>query len=105
MTRSAPPRITLLTRPGCHLCEQARTVIARVATELGVPWEERDVNASEQDLRAYSEMVPVTLVDGVPHDYWRVDEGRLRATLCKRSQERSVGPPSSTITRPPQELP
>ena len=35
--------ITLLTRPGCHLCDDARAVIARVAAELGVPWQERDI--------------------------------------------------------------
>ena len=35
--------ITLLSRPGCHLCDDAREVIARVAADLGVPWEERDI--------------------------------------------------------------
>ena len=76
--------ITLITRPGCHLCDEARDVIARVAGELGVPWEERDVGGSPQDLRAYSEMVPVTLIDGVQHDFWHVREERLRAALAAR---------------------
>ncbi|MBB6471357.1 glutaredoxin family protein [Sphaerisporangium rubeum] len=73
--------ITLLGKPGCHLCDDARTVIARVAGELGVPWQERDITASEQDMRDYGEMIPVTLIDGVQHDFWRVDESRLRAAL------------------------
>jgi len=73
--------ITLLTRPGCHLCDEARAVIERVAAELGVSWQERDITASPEDLRAYSEMVPVTLIDGVQHDFWRVSEQRLRAAL------------------------
>jgi glutaredoxin len=73
--------ITLLTRPGCHLCEDARTVIAGVAAELGVAWEERDITRSESDLRAYGDMIPVTLIDGVQHDFWRVSEQRLRAAL------------------------
>jgi predicted phosphohydrolase len=73
--------ITLLTRPGCHLCDDARTVIASVATELGVPWHERDITESEGDLRAYGDMIPVTLIDGVQHDFWRVSEQRLRAAL------------------------
>jgi glutaredoxin len=73
--------ITLLTRPGCHLCDDARTVIARVAAELGVAWQERDITRSENDLRAYGEMIPVTLIDGVQHDFWRVSEQRLRAAL------------------------
>lgn len=74
-------RVTLLHRPGCHLCDDARAVISRVAGELGVTWEERDITQSEDDLREYWEMIPVTLVDGVQHDYWRVSEDRLRAAL------------------------
>jgi Glutaredoxin-like domain (DUF836) len=74
-------RITLLTRPGCHLCDDARSVIARVAADLGVGWEELDITHSADDLAQYSQMIPVTLVDGVQHDYWRVSEDRLRAAL------------------------
>ena len=73
--------ITLLTRPGCHLCDDARAVIARVAADLGVPWEERDITRSERDLQAYWEMIPVTLINGVQHDFWHVSEQRLRAAL------------------------
>ena len=90
--RSAGPRdiaprgpaaatITLLSRPGCHLCDDARAVIARVAADLGVPWEERDITRSERDLQAYWEMIPVTLINGVQHDFWHVSEQRLRAAL------------------------
>ena len=73
--------VTLLSRPGCHLCDDARAVIARVAGDLGVAWEERDITGSPDDLLAYGEMIPVTLVDGVQHDFWRVSEQRLRAAL------------------------
>jgi hypothetical protein len=75
------PTITLLSRPGCHLCDDARAVIALVAAELGVRWEERDIQQSADDLRDYGEMIPVTLIDGVQHDFWRVSEHRLRAAL------------------------
>lgn len=79
---SAPaPRITLLSRPGCHLCDEARSVIGRVAADLGVSFEERDITVSADDLAQYSEMIPVTFVDGVQHDFWRVSEDRLRAAL------------------------
>ncbi|HUA42325.1 MAG TPA: glutaredoxin family protein [Streptosporangiaceae bacterium] len=81
MSAAAPPRITLLSRPGCHLCDEAREVIARVAADLGVTFEERDVDRSAADLAQYSEMIPVTFVDGVQHDFWRVSEDRLRAAL------------------------
>lgn len=73
--------ITLLSRPGCHLCDEAREVIARVAGDCGVPWQEHDITQSESDMRAYGEMIPVTLIDGVQHDFWHVSERRLRAAL------------------------
>jgi len=73
--------ITLLSRPGCHLCEDARSVIARVAGELGIAWEERDITESAADVVQYSDMIPVTLIDGIQHDFWRVSEERLRAAL------------------------
>jgi glutaredoxin len=78
---SSPHVITLLTRPGCHLCDVAREVIARVAGDLGVPWEERDITRSGSELREYADKIPVTLIDGVQHDFWHVSEERLRAAL------------------------
>jgi hypothetical protein len=65
------------------LCDDARTVIARVAADLGVGWEERDITMSADDLAQYSEMIPVTFIDGVQHDFWRVSEDRLRAALLR----------------------
>ncbi|GLZ15216.1 thioredoxin family protein [Actinomadura sp. NBRC 104425] len=73
--------ITLLGKPGCHLCDDARAVIERVAADTGVRWEERDITRSEEDTRLYWEQIPVTLINGVQHDFWRVDENRLRAAI------------------------
>jgi hypothetical protein len=77
--------ITLLTRPGCHLCDTARDVIVKVAADLRLPWEERDITRSAQDLRDYWDKIPVTLIDGVQHDFWHVSEQRLRAALATRT--------------------
>ncbi|MDP9392801.1 MAG: glutaredoxin family protein [Actinomycetota bacterium] len=75
------PRITLIGKPGCHLCDEARAVIARVAASTGAGFEERSI-LDDDELRArYWEQIPVTLVDGVQHDFWRVDEARLRRAL------------------------
>jgi hypothetical protein len=75
--------VLLLSRPGCHLCADARAIIARVASDLGVAWEERDISGSPDEQREYSDMIPVTFVDGVQHDFWRVSEDRLRAALLR----------------------
>lgn len=78
----ASPRITLIGRSGCHLCDVAREVVRAVADDTGVGWVELDVDADPTLLARWSDEVPVTLVDGQPHDYWRVDEARLRAALA-----------------------
>ncbi|WP_224273320.1 glutaredoxin family protein [Nocardioides lacusdianchii] len=78
---SAEPRVTFYSRVGCHLCDDARAVVARVCADLGESFVEVDVD-SDPDLEdRFGEEVPVTFVDGRQHDFWRVDEGRLRAAL------------------------
>jgi glutaredoxin len=74
-------RVTLLTKPGCHLCDDARAVIAAVCAELGVGWAERDITADPEDYRRYVDSIPVTLVDGAEHDFLRVSADRLRRAL------------------------
>ena len=87
MASSAPEhraRITLVGKPGCHLCDDARAVVSRVAEDLGVTWEEWSIADDPALAEEYWEQVPVTFVDGRQHDYWRVDEARLRAALAPR---------------------
>jgi glutaredoxin len=74
-------RVTLYGRAGCHLCDEARTVIERVCAELGESFEEVDVDTDPALRERFDEEVPVTFVDGRQHDFWRVDESRLRAAL------------------------
>ncbi len=85
---TAQPRVTLVGRAGCHLCDEAREVVGRVAGEMGVGWVEVWVDDDEQLRRAYGEEVPVVLVDGVRHAYWTVDAERLREALSPRGERR-----------------
>ncbi len=78
----AQPRITLLTRPGCHLCEYAREALERVTAVTGVGWVEVSVESDPELEREYGERIPVVLLDGVEHDYFRVDEARLLRDLA-----------------------
>ena len=79
----ADHRLTLLGKPGCHLCDEARAVLSRVADELGVPWDERDVTADDALYAEYGDRIPVVLLDGKEHGYWNVDEPRLRRDLAR----------------------
>jgi glutaredoxin len=74
-------RVTLYSKPGCHLCDDARAVVERVCAELGERFEEHSILDDPALLERYGEEIPVTLVDGRQHDFWRVDPVRLRAAL------------------------
>lgn len=76
-------RVTLISKPGCHLCDDARQIIARVTEELGEQFDERSVLDDPALMKKYAEEIPVTLVDGKQHDFWRVNETRLRAALAQ----------------------
>jgi hypothetical protein len=73
--------VTLIGKPDCHLCEQARHVIEHVCVELGESFVERSILDDPELADLYWERIPVTLVDGRPHDFWRVDAQRLRKAL------------------------
>lgn len=74
-------RVVLYSKPGCHLCDDARTVIEQVCAEVGETYEDVDITTSEELQRRFGEEIPVTFVDGRQHDFWRVDRERLRAAL------------------------
>jgi len=80
------PALTLIGKPGCHLCDDARTVITEVLGDFD------DVELTELSIlddaalaAEYSEDIPVVLIDGRVHSNWRVDPARLRAKLLEAS--------------------
>jgi glutaredoxin len=76
-------RVTLYSKPGCHLCDDARAIVQQVCAELGVGWTEVDITQDDQLFTEYAEQIPVTVVDGKQHDFWRVDPARLRKALSR----------------------
>jgi hypothetical protein len=75
-------RVILYGKPGCHLCDDARLVIERVCADLGESYEEISILDDPDLMARFGEEIPVTFVDGRQHDFWRVDERRLRAALA-----------------------
>ena len=81
-------QLTLIGKPGCHLCDNAREAIDGVLFEFraanqNVLIELEEINILEnQELQLkYSEEIPVLLIDGKMHNYWRIDEERLMRAL------------------------
>jgi superfamily I DNA/RNA helicase len=77
----ATPRIVLITKADCHLCEQARDAVGRVTGALGLGWTEELVDNQPELRERYAEEIPVVLVDGVQRDFWKIDEVRLERLL------------------------
>jgi len=89
-------QLTLIGKPGCHLCDDARDAIGEVMRELtaehpdakGIVLEERSILDEPELFDRYAEEIPVVLIDGRQHTYWRVDKQRLAAALRERAAER-----------------
>lgn len=73
--------VELLSRVGCHLCDDARRLVERVAAETGTGWTETDVDTDPALRAEFGDLVPVVRVDGKELGYWRIDEARLRRAL------------------------
>lgn len=80
--RAPHARVVLFGRQGCHLCEDARAVVARVCVAAGETWRETDVDTNPALADRYGEYVPVVEVDGVQQGFWRVDGDRLARRLA-----------------------
>ena len=78
--------VTIYGRTGCHLCEDALKVLQSLKAELNFEIEEILIDGNEELQGLYGEQIPVTHIDGVHHDYWRVDSERFRSSLEKHRQ-------------------
>jgi len=84
--------LTLIGKPGCHLCDDARdlvgSVVAKLATDASAPtvtMEERSILDDDELHELYVEDIPVLLINGKVHNYWRIDPVRLRTALLEVS--------------------
>ncbi|MGW5649167.1 glutaredoxin family protein [Saccharopolyspora sp. NPDC003752] len=75
--------VTVMTREGCHSCADAISDVRRICAELDVPWSAQDVDADPELRAEYGDRVPVILIDGVEHGYWKVEEDRFRRALAR----------------------
>ncbi len=84
--------LTLIGKPGCHLCDDARLVVntvasqfraqhAGIASSVQVHIEERNILDDAELAARYAEEIPVLLLNGKVHNYWRIDPVRLMAAL------------------------
>lgn len=86
--------LTLIGKPGCHLCNDARDVVTGVIAALAgeaaagsgaptVTLEEKSILEHAELHERYVEEIPVLLLNGTVHNYWRIDPVRLRTALLE----------------------
>lgn len=86
-------QLTLIGKPGCHLCDEAREAIDGVLFEFRQANPDVEVIVDEQNILddealqlKYAEEIPVLLIDGKTHNYWRIDEERLMRALYAKAK-------------------
>ena len=94
---SLPPRVLLLTRTNCTLCDEAVDVVTRTCEAAGVGWRALDIDTDEELRVAYTDHVPVVFTDGELHGYWFVDAEKLKQALESRPAR-----PMGDEWRPPE---
>jgi glutaredoxin len=78
------PVVTLFTRAGCHLCDDAKRVIDAARLRAGFDYQERDIDADPELLRLYNEEVPVIAIDGRKAFKYRLDMNEFLKRLADR---------------------
>jgi glutaredoxin len=78
-----PPTITLYSRPGCHLCDEARDVLERLRARSPFALHEIDITADDDLHARYLERIPVVALDGEELFDYTVDEAALEAKLYR----------------------
>ncbi|HET6503589.1 MAG TPA: glutaredoxin family protein [Amycolatopsis sp.] len=75
-------QVVVMTRQGCPSCVRAEAEVERICAELGVEWSAADVDSDPEWQAEYGDRVPVIMIDGVEHGYWKVEEDRFRRALA-----------------------
>ena len=73
--------VEVLTRQGCHLCEEALLVTAAACAEFGLIHQEVDISEDAAMTAQFAEELPVLRIDCAVRDFWRFDPHRLRRLL------------------------
>ena len=86
----ATASLTLIGKPGCHLCDDARVVVTRVIGDLASRADAPQLTLDEVSILddaalndRYAEEIPVLLINGRVHNYWRIDPVRLTTALLE----------------------
>ena len=82
--------LTLIGKPGCHLCEDAESAVERVLVpflaanpSVSVSLTQHSILDDAELAARYAEEIPVLLINGNVHNYWRIDEEHFMRALIE----------------------
>ncbi len=79
------PLVTLYTRAGCHLCEEAKRAIEAARGRADFDYQEVDIDGDRELRRRYNDQVPVIAINGVKAFKYRVEAQELLKRLEARA--------------------
>jgi glutaredoxin len=79
-------KVTVYSRQRCHFCEDAENILESLREELNFEIEVIDIDKDAELVKLYSDQVPVIHIDGIHHDFYKVDPTRFRSSLEKHRQ-------------------
>ena len=72
-----PVHVVLYSRPGCHLCDEARAVLEAERAQTPFDLEELDIESDDELVKEFGIRIPVVAIDGVERFEISVDPGEL----------------------------
>ena len=79
-------RLTIYSRPGCHLCDEMKAVVRRVAASIPLSLDEVDISGDAELERLHGLEIPVLMIDGKKVAKYRIEERELVRMVTRRAE-------------------
>jgi len=79
-------KVIIFSRQNCHLCHEAEKIVREVLLEISFELEVINIEGNAELESLYGEEVPVTMINGAKHDYFRVDKKRFSEAVLRQHQ-------------------
>jgi glutaredoxin len=79
-------KVVIFSRQNCHLCHEAEKIAREVLSEISFELEVINIDGNAELESLYGEEVPVTVINGAKHDYFRVDKKRFSEAVLRQHQ-------------------
>jgi glutaredoxin len=79
-------KVVIFSRQNCHLCHEAEKIVREVLLEISFELEVINIDGNAELESLYGEEVPVTVINGAKHDYFRVDKKRFSEAILRQHQ-------------------